>query len=133
MTIYRFAIFQKNLNLLGFYSEHIPSTKVVLLAMNYMFDWLHAKQCQDLSSPLASFMDNSVWQRPPTRMLKCNFDGAIFQNSNSIGVGMILRDDTCSFVAARSNYFNGLGSIRDIEITGLVEAIHWVLSMGSLK
>ena len=55
--------------------------------------------------------------------------GAIFQNSNSVGVGMILRDDTGSFVAARSNYFNDLGSVREIKITGLVEAIHWVLSM----
>ena len=77
--------------------------------MNYLFDWLHARQCQDLSSPPASFVDNSIWQRPPTRMLKCNIDGAIFQNSNSIGVGMILRDDTGSFVAARLNYSNGLG------------------------
>ena len=63
-------------------------------------------------------------------MLKCNIDGAIFQNSNYVGVGMILQDDTSSFVAARSNYFNGLGSIREVKITGLVEAIHWVLSIG---
>ena len=69
--------------------------------MNYLFDWLHARQCQDLSSPLASFIDNSVWQHPPTIMLKCNIDGAIFQNSNSIGVGMIFRDDTGSFFATR--------------------------------
>ena len=43
---------------------------------------------------------------------------------------MILQDDTSSFVAARSNYFNGLGSVREVKITGLVEAIHWVLSIG---
>ena len=74
-------------------------------------------------------MDNSVWQRLPTGMLKCNIDGAIFQNNNSVGVSMILRGDTGSFVATRSNYFNGLGLVREVKITGLVEAIHWVLSM----
>ena len=63
-------------------------------------------------------------------MVKCNIDRAIFQNSNSIGVGMIFQNDTGSFVAARSDYFNGLGSVNEVEITGLVEAIHWVLSMG---
>ena len=62
-------------------------------------------------------------------MLKCNIDEAIFQNSNFVGVVMVLRDDTDSFVAARSNYFNGLGSVREVEITCLVKAIHWVLSM----
>ena len=45
---------------------------------------------------------------------------------------MILQDDTGSFVAARSNYFNDLGSVREIEITGLVEAIHKVLSITSI-
>ena len=69
-------------------------------------------------------MDNLVWQRPPTEMLKCNIDEVIFQNSNFVDVGMILRDDTGSFVIARSNYFKGLGSIRKVEITSLVEAIH---------
>ena len=43
---------------------------------------------------------------------------------------MILRDDTGSFVAVKSNYFNRLGLVREVEITGLVKAIHWVLSMG---
>ena len=37
---------------------------------------------------------------------------------------MILQDDTGSFVAVRSNYFNDLGLFREIEITGLVKAIH---------
>ena len=46
---------------------------------------------------------------------------------------IILRDNIGSFVVPRSNYFNGLGSVREVEITGLVEAIHWVLFMGSLK
>ena len=63
-------------------------------------------------------------------MLKCNIDRAIFQNSNSVGIGMILRDDIGSFVVARLNYFNGLGSVREVKITSLVEAIHWVLFMG---
>ena len=97
--------------------------------MDYMFNWLHARQCQDLSSPPTSIVDISVWHSPPIGMLKCNVDGAIFQNSNSV-VGMILRDDTGSFVSTRSNYFNGLRPVREVEITGLVEAIHWVLSMG---
>ena len=75
-------------------------------------------------------MDNLVWQRPSTGMLKCNIDGAIFQNSNSVSVGMMLWDDTSSFVIVRSTYFNGLGSIREVKIIDLVEAIHWVLSIG---
>ena len=57
--------------------EHIPSTKVVLLAMNKLFNRLHARH-QDQSSPPASFVDNSVWQRPPTIMLKCNINGGHF-------------------------------------------------------
>ena len=66
-------------------------------------------------------------------MLKCNIDGVIFKNSNSIGISMILRDDTGSFVTAKSNYFNGLESVREVKITSLVEAIHWILFMGPLK
>ena len=48
--------------------EHIPSKKAVLFALDYLFDWLHARQCQDLSS-LTLIVDNSVLQRPPTGML----------------------------------------------------------------
>ena len=33
-------------------------------------------------------------------MLKCKIDGAIFQNSSSVGVGIKLWDETISFVAA---------------------------------
>ena len=109
--------------------EHIPSTKAIHFALDYLFDWLHARQCQDSSSPPTSIVDNLVWQRSPTGMLKCNINEAIFQNNNVVGVGLILRDETSSFVAARSNYFNGLRSVREVEITDLVEAIHWVLSM----
>ena len=104
--------------------EHIQSTKAVLLALDYLSNWLHARQCQYLSSPPTLYVDNSVWQHPSTGMLKCNIDGAIFQNSNYVGVGMKLWDDTSSLVAARLNYFNGLISVREVEITGLVEAIH---------
>ena len=75
-------------------------------------------------------MDNLVWQRSSTGMLKCNIDGAIFQNSNSVSVGMMLWDDTSSFVIVSSTYFNGLGSIREVKIIDLVKAIHWVLFIG---
>ena len=54
-------------------------------------------------------------------MLKCNIYGVIFQNSNSIGVSMISGDDTGSFVATRSYYFNDLESVKEVEIIGLVE------------
>ena len=50
--------------------------------------------------------------------------GPFLKNINSVGVGMKLWDETSSFVAAISNYFNGLGSIREVKIIGLVEAIH---------
>ena len=56
--------------------EHIPSTKAIHFSLDYMFDYLHARQCQDMSSPPASTVDISVWQRPPTGMLKCNIDGS---------------------------------------------------------
>ena len=87
-------------------------------------EWAIGPASLDLSSSPVSNVDNLVWQHPSTDMIKCKIDGAIFQNSNSVGVGMMLLNDISSFVAARSNYFNGLRSIREVEMTHLVETIH---------
>ena len=41
----------------------------------------------------------TIWKPPPLPILKVNFDGAIFREQNSLGVGIVLRDDKGQVVA----------------------------------
>ncbi|XP_058760595.1 uncharacterized protein LOC131633933 [Vicia villosa] len=44
------------------------------------------------------------WSKPSTGSLKCNID-ASFSN-NKVGLGTCIRDDKCSFIAARTEWFS---------------------------
>ncbi|XVF58462.1 hypothetical protein PTKIN_Ptkin07bG0068800 [Pterospermum kingtungense] len=59
-------------------------------------------------------------------VLKCNIDVAIFAASNSVRVGMVVRDDKGCFVVAHSCVFLTACSVKEVEVLGLCEALNWM-------
>ena len=51
----------------------------------------------------------STWQKPAEGFVKIKVDFAAFPSINSAGIGMVLRDDIGSFMAARTQRLDGEG------------------------
>lgn len=47
-----------------------------------------------------SFVPQCRWQVPPVNWVKINFDAAIFSDFKAIGIGIVIRNSSCYFLAA---------------------------------
>ncbi|KAL8519132.1 hypothetical protein ACS0TY_010174 [Phlomoides rotata] len=70
------------------------------------------------------------WHLPGNRGSKRNIDAAQFANSNSTGIGMILRDDTGCILLTRTLCFPGKFRAEEVEAIGLFEVLSWIESIG---
>ena len=69
------------------------------------------------------------WSKPSPGMLKCNVDAAIFSEHQTIGLGVILRNEFGSVVGCYSKVVNGVSSPKEAEALGLREAARWLLKL----
>ncbi|XP_073134911.1 uncharacterized protein [Henckelia pumila] len=74
--------------------------------------------------------DNFTWEKPEAPALKCNMDASIHKDSRKVGVGMVLRDATGSFISAKTNWYAGLMEVREAEAIAFKEALSWIEEMG---
>lgn len=110
-----------------------PSTSV-RLAMEFLCDWLRAKQIsQEIASADSLDSGYSDWYRPPRSFVKCNVDAAFFISEQKIGIGCILRDENGMFLRCRTCIIVGMVSVKEGEAMGLREALSWVQSLGLKK
>jgi len=65
---------------------------------------------------------------------KCNIDVFFSKHLNNVGVGMCIRDETCSFVLAKTEWYSPLCEVRVGEALGLLSALEWVqeLNLGPI-
>ncbi|XVF41125.1 hypothetical protein PTKIN_Ptkin01aG0255600 [Pterospermum kingtungense] len=70
-----------------------------------------------------------LWRKPVVGFLKCNTDEAVFQEDGLVGMGLVVRDESGHFVAARVLHFAGKGLVKELEALVLLEALAWLQSM----
>lgn len=67
------------------------------------------------------------WQSPNSGSLKCNTDAALFQDFNSTGIGLCIRDHIGGFILGKTKYrFSPLLRVHEGEAYALLQAILWV-------
>jgi hypothetical protein len=60
---------------------------------------------------------------------KCNVDASFSLNRNKIEIGMCIRDDHRSFVAAKIEWIESILGVEIGEAIGLLQALKWVEEM----
>lgn len=91
---------------------------------NMLQDWKRMQVDQRGSNPTGIQMSN--WYKPPPGWVKINVDAACNPESDHIGFGCIVRDETGQFVRARINSIHGCMQAREAEVLSLKEALAWV-------
>ena len=72
----------------------------------------------------------AIWKPPPWPILKVNFDGAIFQEQNFVGVGVVIRDDKCQVVASMDEKITLPYSVTTTEVIVAMRALRLALAIG---
>nr|ABN08196.1 Polynucleotidyl transferase, Ribonuclease H fold [Medicago truncatula] len=65
-------------------------------------DWRAAKSYQQHSSRIQNTADSSKWKKPTVGQYKCNIDASFSKHLNKVGIGICIRDDTGTFVLAKT-------------------------------
>lgn len=66
------------------------------------------------------------WKTHVEGRLKLNVDASIFSGSASFKLGMVIRDSHGQFIKARNLRIGGAVDVMEAEVTGVVEAFHWL-------
>ena len=61
---------------------------------------------------------------------KVNFDGAVFKESNSAGIGVVIRDDLGQVMASMSESVHLPSSVDEVETLAAVRAIYFAQEVG---
>lgn len=95
--------------------------------MDFLYNWLTTKSLLVSPNPHSYDADtNQVWKSPPPSFFKCNVDAVIFADIQSMGVGIVLRDDIRLFIVGRSYTQSGICHAQESEAFGLYEALAWI-------
>ncbi|KAL0009466.1 hypothetical protein SO802_010968 [Lithocarpus litseifolius] len=70
------------------------------------------------------------WLPPPTDWLKANFDGAIFQDRNEAGIGIIIRNDHGLVMAALTQVIPLPTSVEIVEVLAARRALIFAYELG---
>lgn len=71
-----------------------------------------------------------MWTAPSIGTVKCNVDAVFFDDINTAGVSMVVRDEEGKFLVARTKLIKGLGCVKEGEAIGLLEALSWLRNLG---
>ena len=73
---------------------------------------------------------SAQWKPPVTNYYKLNFDGAIFKESNSGGIGVVIRDNTRLVIATLSQKVYGTHTAEMIEALAARRAVFFAKEVG---
>ena len=71
-----------------------------------------------------------VWSPLPHPIFKVNFDGAVFKESNSAGIGVVIRDDLVQVMASMSKNIPFPSSVDEVEALAIVRALCFAQEVG---
>jgi hypothetical protein len=95
-------------------------------AKTLLQDWLAAKDFRQQSANIQRPTENPRWQKPLEGRFKCNIDASFSRRLNRIGIGMCIRDDSGTFVLAKTEWISPLCDVHVGEALGLLSALEWV-------
>ena len=71
-----------------------------------------------------------IWKPPPWPRHKVNFDGAVFREDNSVGVGVVIRDERGLLVAAMTDKVPLPYSASAVEVLAAIKALRFAGDIG---
>ncbi|CAI9755784.1 unnamed protein product [Fraxinus pennsylvanica] len=101
---------------------------VVANAKNFLQQWHEANQPLSPLTATSNSPGEDKWKPPPVGYFKLNVDAAIFENQGKAGLGLVIRDELGSFVAARIVPVQGIVDPLIAEALGVREALSWIKS-----
>jgi len=105
-------------------AQTTPNLKEILLQLQHSsFDF--RSPCFPKLWSHWSGLWNNHWQKPPSSMLKCNLDAAIFSNNNYFGISFYTRNENGDFIRVKTSNFNGVPRPHEAEAWALYHAIQW--------
>ncbi|XVF65513.1 hypothetical protein PTKIN_Ptkin09bG0255300 [Pterospermum kingtungense] len=99
--------------------------------LSYLYSWCQVK-FQDVGRVFATagIREVETWSKPASGFVKCNLDAALFPADKLVGYGMVLRDESDAFLAARTASFAGSPLMKAVEAACLLDALKWVSALG---
>lgn len=90
--------------------------QLVSMSLNFLCD--SQKACPKISLSLRVHLPSGplLWHPRECGFYKVNFDGAVFKETNSYGVGVVVRDFKGRFVVGFCQKFYGLISLKTVEM-----------------
>ena len=105
---------------------YYPTSQLPQLAKD-RFDKYNAIQPAAQPSPLPQ---RDVWKPPPRNVYKVNYDRAVFSGLNSLGVGVIIRNNEGLEIASLTERLNQLYQAAEIEALATVRALEFAVEIG---
>ncbi|XP_060963698.1 uncharacterized protein LOC133033112 [Cannabis sativa] len=105
--------------------------EIVTSAKLTLANWINAPNRFQTTPISHSRVDNNEhWTPPSFQKLKVNVDGAIFQQEERFGAGMVARTSAGALLEARQTSFSGVVAPIMAEAVGIKEALSWIKSKG---
>ena len=91
-----------------------------------------------LESPLANspVLDQDIpqaptnWRPPCINIYKANFDGAIFQELQKAGIGVVIRNSNGEVIGALSESYFLLATVEEVEAIACRKAVSFAINLG---
>ena len=105
-----------------------PLNQVGPQAANFLQDYLDTQDIQAPSNSMAT--STQSWTPLNTNSFKANFDGTVFNSSNSVGVGVIICDNNGEVTAAMSECILLPNIVLEVEAMACRRAVTFALEVG---
>jgi ribonuclease HI len=113
------------------WNNNQPSmTQIGLNAFNAWQVWFEANNVQSSSQQQAQNVTNTCWNKPSQGWIKINVDAAFFRDQGMTSVACCVRDETGSFICAKTRTFNTVVTVLEGEALALLEAIRLAVHHG---
>ena len=106
----------------------MPLNQVGPQAAKLLQDYLDTQDFQAPSNPTDP--PPQSWTPPNPNYFKANFDGAVFNSSNSAGIGVIIRDSNGEVIAAMSERIRLPTTVTEVEILACRRAVIFAIEVG---
>ncbi|XP_027155450.1 uncharacterized protein LOC113777063 [Coffea eugenioides] len=108
---------------------------LISLSIAFLNQFNEANSKDKFNKPISlkSRLSIGHWIRPNAGFVKANFDGAVFMDDKSSGVGVIIRDDKGSFIAGLSKKNLGILEPNVVESYAAKHAIQLLHDLGFNK
>ena len=107
--------------------ESLPLSKINTMASESLKEFQNLRPTHAIIPRTARSVR---WRPPPNGSVKVNFDGALFSEENTAGLGIIIRDDHRLVMAAFSQQIPLLTSVEMVEVLAARRALLFAKELG---